>query len=373
MQKHFDEYLLIKIYEPYKIAAAADRVASSVREGKLTCQNDDVVEATKMVSDIHGCSPTILMFNGTCATHMAFKALKLKVPNLKKVIVPNNVYVAAWNSMLMDHDDISLVPIDADKNTWCIDHKKLDQELRNSDPEATGVLVVHNVGNIVNVPALRAKWPAFNFIEDNCEGLFGKYENFPTGTKSLAASISFYANKTVTCGEGGALIVNDADMMSILERQHSQGQTKIRYVHDVLAYNYRITNIQSSLLISQLEIKDEILSRKEKIFEFYKRNLSNHFTTQAEEPGTQHSKWMFAVRLQGSNYHNDVCKSINGFETRPMFYPMSSHSHLSKFCRPDDEVIAKTLSDECFMLPSHPGLEERDLHIIVNSLNKVAG
>lgn len=350
---------------------AADRVADSIRNAKLTYQNDDVIEATKIVSTIHNGSSTILMFNGTCATHMAFKALKLKVPNLRKIIVPNNVYVAAWNSMLMDQDNLSLVPIDADESTWCVDREKLDQELRNSDPEETGVLVVHNVGNIVNVPALRAKWPEFNFIEDNCEGLFGKYESLPTGTKSLAASISFYANKTVTCGEGGALIVNDADVMSVLERQYSQGQTSIRYVHDILAYNYRITNIQSSLLISQLSIKDEILNKKEKIFEFYKNNLSKHFLSQIEEPGTQHSKWMFAVRLRGSNYHNDISKSLNGFETRPMFYPMSSHSHLSKFCKPDDEVVAKLLSDECFMLPSHPGLEEKDLHFIVESMNKV--
>ncbi len=364
---------MIKIYEPYRIADAAESVADAVRNAKLTYQNDDVLEATRIVSTIHGGSSTILMFNGTCATHMAFKALKLKVPNLRKIIVPNNVYVAAWNSMLMDHDDLSLVPIDADENTWCVDHEKLDQELRNSDPEETGVLVVHNVGNVVNVPSLRERWPEFNFIEDNCEGLFGTYDGFLTGTKSLAASISFYANKTVTCGEGGAIIVNDSDVMSVIERQYSQGQTNVRYVHDILAYNYRITNIQSSLLISQLNIKDEILSKKEKIFEFYKNNLSKHFTSQVEEARTQHSRWMFAVRLRGSSYHNDISKSLSGFETRPMFYPMSSHSHLSKFCNPDDEVVAKMLSDECFMLPSHPGLEEKDLHFIVNSMNKVVG
>ena len=363
---------MIKIYEPYKIADAANKVFQSVCAGKLTYQNEDVAEATRLISSFHNNLPTILMFNGTCATHMAFKALKLKVPNLKRVIVPNNVYVAAWNSMLMDYDDLELVPVDADEKTWCVNIESLDQELRVSDPSDTGVLVVHNIGGIVNVPKLKRKWHDFSFIEDNCEGLFGKYENLPSGTESLASSLSFYANKTVTCGEGGALIINDDNSInSFIERQYSQGQTSTRYVHDILAYNYRITNIQSSMLISQLAIKDEILSKKNDIFEFYRNNLSKYFSFQEPEADTQHSKWMFSVRLRDSNYHNEVSKSIVGFETRPMFYPMSAHKHLKKFSKPDNEIIANTLSKECFMIPSHPNLTEKDTEVIVETLNRI--
>ena len=362
---------MIKIYEPYKISSSVERVCRAVSEGNLTYQNEDVGIATKLVSEIHNNRPAILMFNGTCATHMAFKALKLKVPNLKRVIVPNNVYVAAWNSALMDNDNITLVPIDADEKTWCIDTKKLADELKTSDPSETGVLIVHNVGGIVNVPKLKREWPDFAFIEDNCEGLFGKYEGLPTGTESIASSISFYANKTVTCGEGGALIVSDEKIHSVLNRQYSQGQTSVRYVHDILAYNYRITNIQSSMLIEQLKIRDEILEKKKQVFDFYRKNLSNTFIRQQDEANTQHSHWMFAIRLENSNYHTDICNLISGFETRPMFYPMSSHIHLKSFSREDDEVVAKKLSNECFMLPSHPNLSINDLEFVVNSLNRI--
>ena len=362
---------MIKIYEPYKIVDAAERVFMTVRDGNLTYQNHDVVEATNSISNLHCNLPSILMCNGTCAAHMVFKALKLKLPNLKRVIVPNNVYVAAWNSLLMDNDDIQLIPIDANNKTWCVDIEKLSQELRKSDPSETGVLIVHNVGGIVNVPRLKRLWPDFIFIEDNCEGLFGKYEDLPTGTASLASSISFYANKTVTCGEGGAIIVNDESIHTHLSRQYSQGQTAVRYVHDILAYNYRITNIQASILLSQLKIRDEILLKKKMIFEFYRNNLSKYYSFQINEDNTQHSNWMVSVRLDGANYHNDISKSIECFETRPMFYPMSSHSHLAKFSRQDDEKIASILSNECFMLPSHPSLSTSDLNIIVDCLNRV--
>jgi perosamine synthetase len=213
------------------------------------------------------------------------------------------------------------------------------------------------------------EWPEFTFIEDNCEGLFGIYENQNTGTASLATSISFYANKTVTCGEGGALIVNDKDVFSILERQYSQGQTSTRYVHDMLAYNYRMTNIQASILIEQLKIKDEILNKKNNIFNFYRDNLSKYFVAQENSNNTEHSKWMFAVRLKGANYHKDISKNISDFETRPMFYPMSSHSHLLKYSKPEEEGVAKLLSTECFMLPSHPGLSEKNLEFIISHLN----
>jgi perosamine synthetase len=274
--------------------------------------------------------------------------------------------------MLIDGDKIDLIPIDADESTWCVDIAKLIDVANTCDPDDTAILVVHNVGNIVNVPRLKSILKEHQFIEDNCEGFLGEYEDLPTGTKSLASSISFYANKTLTCGEGGAFITNDADIHALVYRQANQGQTSERYVHDILAYNYRMTNMQAALLLSQLSLREEIQQKKSNIFEFYSKNLSNKYILQKISNGTKHSHWIFSVRLKGCDYTSNIMPQCNkSFETRPMFYQMSKHKHLRKYSNIDDENVAKLLSKECFMLPSHPNLNENDLNEIVQVLNKI--
>lgn len=361
---------MIKIYEPYKISNSSEKVKKAIDNGNLTFQNVEFDDIRKKLTSLHHGVSTIPVFNGTCATHLAFKIMKMKLPKLKKIIVPNNVYVAAWNSMLMD-GEIELIPIDADDLTWCVDINLLSDEISKSNPEETGILIVHNLGGIVNVPSLIRKFPYHTFIEDNCEGFLGKYENKLSGTASLASSISFYANKTITCGEGGALISN-SNFFDEICRLQSQGQTKTRYVHDIVAYNYRMTNIQSIMLLSQFELIDEILLKKKKIFETYKQELSKSFEFQKSENNTKHSGWMTSIRLRGRNYHSDIEKLITTFETRPMFYPMSAHNHLKKFSNKKNEIVSSLLSKECFMIPSHPNLNENELEIIIKTLNGIA-
>lgn len=358
---------MIKIYEPFKIQESAKYVKECVLNSKLTFQNEEYRLAKKRLQDLHK-KKVIPVFNGTCATHLTYKCLKKRVPNLKTILVPNNVYVAAWNSMLFDGDDINLIPIDADNYTWCVDTKLLSKELSHRDPETTGVLIVHNVGNVVNVPKIMREYPNFQVIEDNCEGFLGKYEGHLTGTKSLASSISFYANKTITCSEGGAVIIDNLEDYEILNSIHSQGQTKQRYVHDILAYNYRMTNIQAAILLSQLELLQEIKDKKRKIVEKYKTELDNKYIFQQIEKDTEHSNWMFSVRIEGFNYHREFDQNM-GFETRPMFYPMSKHEHLKKYSFDRSEAVANLLSKECFMLPSHPSLTEQDTDLIISKLN----
>ena len=364
---------MIRIYEPYKISNSIQRVSESLLNSDLTMGRKDYQEVCSRISSLHNGLQAVPVFNGTCATHLTYKALKLKLQNIKKVVVPNNVYVAAWNSILFDGDNVELVPVDCDLDTWCVDTNKLTSTIKSMDPSETGIMIVHNVGGIVDVPKLQSLNPGFTFIEDNCEGFLGTYDGKPSGTASLASSLSFYANKIITCAEGGALILNFEGSGDEVYRYHCQGQTNDRYVHDMIAHNYRMTNIQASILLGQLDIIDEIKKEKARVREFYRRELSSHFTFQKEEEGTTHSGWMVAVRIPGFNYHKEIDDSKLGFETRPMFYPMSKHLHLKRFANPDDEKVASVLSQEVFMIPSHPALGEKELDLIIQKLNNIVG
>jgi perosamine synthetase len=296
------------------------------------------------------------------------------------MIVPDNVYVAAWNSFLFD-SQFGLKPVQSDLKTWNFDYEELDRVIRlvQDRGETAAVLVVPNLGNVINVPALQQKYPDVIFVEDNCEGFLGKYEGQFTGTASLASSISFFGNKTLTSGEGGAVIVQTEEMYEYIKCLHGQGQSAKKFVHQELGYNYRMTNIQAAILYGQLEVLPEILDRKQQIFETYRRALGGHdrVELQTQESGTEHANWMFGLRVVGNPGYEQTESFFKSreVEVRPMFYPMSAHSHMRIFTHPVldytyDEQVAVTLNRECVILPSYPELTVEEQQHVLKTLEE---
>lgn len=98
---------------------------------------------------------------------------------LKKIYFPNNVYVSVWNSVLYEYNLNDIEIIEIDENTLNIN---VGEEYIKSFPENIAIVIVHNGGNIINVPRLKGIKPDIVYLEDNCEGLFGKYEKHYSGT-----------------------------------------------------------------------------------------------------------------------------------------------------------------------------------------------
>lgn len=377
----------IPIYEPY-IQKYKTSMMEAVTSGWVSCHGKYVQLATDKMKSILKAKHVLLLNNGTSATHCLFLALKYKYPHIRTIYVPNNVYVAAWNAIFMAYSpsEVTVKVMRMDLFTWNIDTEA--KYISSLDKDAA-MLVVHNVGGIVNVPRLKRLRPDIIFIEDNCEGLFGRYRDIAesgdkknssiqssnanahtpisyidggwmyTGTfpGTLCASVSFFGNKTVTTGEGGGLIINDDDVFAYLTRVCNQGNTSTRYIHDVLGYNYRITNVQAAMLYDQLCDIDHILSLKHNIFtRYYDKLISqapDKICPQKQEEGTQRANWLFPVRLHGkSNAIISQFMASKGIDTRPMFYPIETHAHL-KHLSPGKSGIPH---EEIIMLPSSPTL-----------------
>lgn len=351
----------IAIYEPYLERCDAS-INDAIRSGWISSQGPYLKKAASQLQEMVGAKHVLLVSNGTVATHCAFMALKYKYPNISKIYVPNNVYVAAINCALMEYSlsSLELVPINEKTLNMITDVETFDI--------GSAVLIVHNVGNIIHVPRLKQLRPDLIFVEDNCEGLFGTYGGKYTGStdSTLCSSVSFFANKTITCGEGGAIFTNDSDVYEYLSRKINQGNTSVRYLHDMHAYNYRMTNLQAALLYDQLLVAPEIRTRKSKIFERYRSELKGIATLPEFEENTTPAEWMMCIRIPGSFYSNfEKYMNERGIETRPFFYPLHKHSHLSSF--PIDENAIK-LHQECCMIPSHPRLSETEQIYIIDTI-----
>jgi perosamine synthetase len=296
------------------------------------------------------------------------EALKYKYPRAKSIIVPGNVYVAAWNCFKMS-TNFKFDVVDCDVETWNASYDNLNQK-----EEKRIALIVHNIGNIINVPSLKEKFPSFIFLEDNCEGFLGKYNNMPSGSESWLSSVSFFGNKTVTSGEGGALFTNDEEISEYLQSVSCQGITSKKFIFDKLGYNYRMTNIQAAILYGQLKSIEEITEKKHLVFEKYKKELAfvKEINIQKQESGTTHSNWMFGIRFPEFSYNNlkelELYLYHNDIETRPIFPPINFHKHYSyiKTSLPN----CKRVFESSLILPSYPELESNEIEYICNAIKK---
>ncbi len=359
---------MLPIYQPYLPASCLKYAHDALDSTWISSQGVYIDKAKERLKQLVGAKYVILVNNGTCATHMLALGLKFKYPKLKKIIVPNNVYVAAWNSFLFS-GGFDFEVIDADPKTWNIDHSKI-----NGSGKDTAFLAVHNLGNIINIPELQRKHPDLLIVEDNCEGLFGKHEGKFSGTSSLMSSVSFFGNKTITSGEGGAVFTGDDELFEYLNSVRGQGQSSVRYVHDKLGYNYRMTNIQAALLYGQLEIANEIRDRKAEVFDLYKKELSEmpEISFQLQEEGTEHAQWMFAIRLNTFDLNKKRLLELflfeNNIETRPMFYSINHHTHLHDM--KSDNTVADQLNHQCLILPSFPELTKSQILTVTRKIKE---
>jgi perosamine synthetase len=361
---------MISIYKPYFTKESLKYAHDAIDSTWISSHGKYLSLAEEKLKEITTSKYVILTNNGTAATHLVACALNFKHPSIKRIVVPSNVYIAAWN-MFRTNPIYTLDPVDANIDTWNFDwqSEKFDYYLTRGEKEA--ILVVHNIGNIINVPAIKEKYPKAIIVEDNCEGFLGKYQGKPSGTTSLAYSISFFGNKTVTSGEGGAFCTDEEDIYNEMNRVRAHGITSEKFVFNGMGYNYRMTNIQAAILYGQLEILPEILAKKQNIFDIYIKELKHdliHFM-KLEGDGSHNPNWMFGVRFDLSKEKMDKLQlhlHYNDIETRPMFPPINYHHHYLDFGY--HFPVSKKLYETVLIFPSYPDLSETEVKYICKTI-----
>jgi perosamine synthetase len=362
---------MIPIYQPYKSEKSIEYAKDALESNWISSQGkylDSCKELFKSEFDYKYC---IFTNNGTTACHLLAEGLKFKYPKIKNLVVPNNVYVAAWNSFKMS-TDYNFIFLEPNLETWNADYSQVG----NLNPEDTAFLIVHNVGNVVNVPELKRKFKNFIFIEDACEGLMGKYEGAFTGSESFLSAFSFFGNKNLTSGEGGVVVTKDEETFKYLNSIKNQGAGgKSRYIFERLGYNYRMTNIQAAILQGQLEEIRTIRWQKQRIFNRYLEELKHvpFVAPQATEHNTEHANWIFAIKIIDDNqWKKDLEISLfdQGIQTRPMFPPVNYHKHYHHI--KTNITNAKILYNSCIMLPSYPDLTNNQISFICDKIKNFA-
>ncbi len=363
---------MIPSYKPYFTKDSLKYAHEAIDSTWISSHGKYLPKVKNLLEKINDVNYVIVTNNGTAANHLMAIALKFKYPNIKNLIVPSNVYVAAWN-MFLSNPIYNLIPVDSDIETWNPNFYELEKAYKIYNKN-TAFLAVHNVGNITPIHEIKKRFPEWIILEDNAQGFGGKYNNKISGSDSFVSAVSFYGNKTITTGEGGMFCTNDEEVFKYIDKARSHFISEEKFIFSNLGYNYRMTNIAAAILLGQLECFKEIQDKKKKIIDQYKEELSyiQSIKFQKEEINTTHSNWMFSIRFENKAKEKiDKLKAYllkNNIESRPMFPPINYHKHLSKYG--DNFPISKKIYETAIILPSYPDLLSINISYICDGIKK---
>jgi perosamine synthetase len=305
--------------------------------------------------------------NGTVALHLALVALGIGPGD--EVIVPTLTYIASVNAIA--YTGATPVFVDSLRSTWQIDP---DDVRRHITPRTRAIMAVHLYGQTCEMDALSTIAREHRlFLVEDCAEAFGSFHHGRhAGSVGDIATFSFFGNKTITTGEGGMVVTNDKTLDERVRHFKGQGLAAHReYWHDVVGYNYRMTNVAAAIGLAQLERADEFIARKRALALRYGEMLRGLPISMHEEaPGTIHSYWMVSLLVDRAEDRDPLRAHLaaDGIETRPLFHPIHTMPMYAKAYR--RHAVAEDLAWRGLNLPSWPGLPGADVAAICESVRR---
>jgi dTDP-4-amino-4,6-dideoxygalactose transaminase len=342
-------------------------VADAVRNKRLS-QGEYVKRFEEAFSSYLGTRHALAVMNGTAALHLAL--LSIGVGSGDEVILPSFTYVASSNCVL--YVGARPIFVDIDPNTFNIDPSKVEKAI---SPKTKAIVVVHYAGQSANMDAISeiAQEHRLSIVEDAAEAHGAKCLNRMVGSIGSVGCFSFTPNKNMTTGEGGMVVTNDSIIAERIRLLRHQGQD-YRYHHVAIGYNYRMTDIQAALGLSQLGQLDLMIRRKQEVARRYEELLSGIEAVQIPyvAEGISHTYVFYTVKFLTMELRNRVMRYLGeeGVETRIAFPPV----HLQPIYRSifkykkGDLPVTEDCAERALSLPIYPHITEDDQRFVVESL-----
>lgn len=329
-------------------------------EGPFVKQFEELF--AKRVERNHG----IAVANGSGALDIAVQALQLGPGD--EVILPAFTIISCAASIV--RAGATPVLVDADPVTW---NMNVGQVAERITPRTKAILVVHIYGLPVDLDPIieLALKHDLRIIEDAAEMHGQNYNGIPCGSFGDISTFSFYPNKHLTTGEGGMLVCDDPELAERCRGLRNLCfQTKKRFVHEELGWNYRMTNLQAALGLAQLERLDDFVERKRAMGRRYTallRDIDGYQLPLERTAYAENIYWVYSLVLDDSIPFDaeEAMKrfAAAGIGTRPFFWPMHEQPVFKRMGLFTDESypVAERLARRGFYLPSGLAMTEQQL------------
>ena len=368
---------MIPLTRPEFGAEEARAVADVLKSGWVV-QGPRVAEFERLVASRVGASHGVATTSCTTALHLALLASGIRPGD--EVICPSYSFIASANAVVY----AGAVPVFAEieDDTWNLDPSDVS---RRVSLKTKAVLAVHQVGLAADLDRLRAAVPdRVAIIEDAACAIGSSYKGRPVGSHGNVACLSFHARKTISIGEGGMLLTDDAAVadrartlrshgasVSDLDRHRAKGLVYEEYRE--LGYNYRMTDVHAAIGIEQMKRLDDLLARRRAAASRYDVAFcgSEQVQIPAQPSYAQHSYQSYAIRLRsrGGTERDDVMRELidAGVTCRRGIPPI----HLEPVYRSRGRVslpITEAVAAQSIFLPMYASLSESDQAFVIETL-----
>ncbi|MCR5523441.1 MAG: DegT/DnrJ/EryC1/StrS family aminotransferase [Clostridia bacterium] len=359
---------------------AEEKAVVEVLKSKWISSGPKCAELEKTFADMLGVKYCLTVSNCTSALHLAMLCAGIEPGD--EVIVPSLTFVATVNAVRY----CGGIPVFCDitgKDNLCINPNKIE-ELITAKTKA--VAVMHYGGFACDMDKICEIADRYNLkvIEDSCHGPTSEYKGKKLGTIGMAGCFSFFSNKNISTGEGGAIVTNDEAVFNKAKLLKSHGMTTMSYErskghstsYDVveLGYNYRFNDILAGIGLAQLKKLENDIEKRVKIRELYnkkldKRNLIIPFENYTEKS----SLYIFPVVLaDGDAQKRDKIRSYlaeKGIQTS-IHYPPAHRFDIYKNTVRNPLPVTEYVADNEFTLPMFGALTEEEVNYICENVNE---
>lgn len=311
---------------------------------------------------------------GTTALHIALVACGVQRDDL--VIVPSYTFIATANAVA--HCGAQPFLVDIGRDDWTMDVSLLEEEMRKNAVIRNGevfyrltgqriaaIMPVYTLGNVAKMDRLGelARRYDLPLIADAAAAIGATYFGRPIGELATATAFSFNGNKTITSGGGGAVVSADRKLSERIKHLLSTARVGIEYTHDMVGYNYRMTNIEAAVGLAQMEQLNEFITRKREIRAFYNAEF-------AEERGCELFPdqdgesvcWFSGIVLENKMTVRHLREALvaHGIESRTFWKPMHLQTPYSD-CPRTRMDYCDSLWDRVLTLPCSTGITREEL------------
>lgn len=314
-----------------------------------------------------GTKKAVSIQSGTASLHISL--YESGIGEGDEVIVPALTFIATVNPVVY----VGAKPVfaDVDRKTWNISPVEIEKKITS---KTKAIIPVHLYGNPCNMDEITriAEPHGLYVIEDATESLGSKYKGKYTGTFGDLGYFSFNGNKTITTGGGGMVVGDNEKKLNHIKFLVNQARDESKgYYYPAVGFNYRMTNIEASLGLAQMERLGEFLNKKKKFNAIYKEELSTvpyiHF--QKEYDGVENSCWLSCVVFE-----KDVDLAVlqtklkeKGVPTRRIFIPIVDFSPYQKY-KEGDYKNSYFIYEHGLCLPSSTLNSEEDIYYVCKTL-----
>jgi len=354
-------------------------IAQAVASGHISGDGLFTKKCHALLEEQLGVAKAFLTTSCTHALEMA--ALLLNLQPGDEVIIPAFTFVSTINAFVLR----GARPVFADirPDTLNLDETKLEARIT---PRTRAIVPMHYGGvgcemdTILEIAARRR----IAVVEDNAHGLFGQYRGKPLGTFGCLATQSFHETKNFTCGEGGALLVNDREFIERAEIIREKGTNRSRFFRGQvdkytwvdLGSSYLPSEILAAMLYAQLEAREQIQCKRRRVWEFYAEHLRDWAQAHAVQlPGVpahcEHPYHLFYLILPALEQRQALIAHLKARDILSVFHYLPLH--LSEMGRrfggqPGDCPVTEDLSERLLRLPFYNSLGEADLTRVIEAV-----